>query len=188
MRWHVWKRTPTVLVAAATLLSGLLTATAAEASQKPGAPSQRVDVYTGDLSAEQFKVIQSAAWSPGRGPGHPRRAGWPGQGRADHQRPTGPRPRPPGGQSQAQEDRRPERLRSGQPRCRRRCTGRTAGEATSARNCYRSPPPIPASPRPSTSEPASRASRSPLSGHQGRASRDGRHASGRGLPARAARP
>jgi hypothetical protein len=60
MRRHVRKRPPTILVAAAALLAGLLAAAPAQAGQRPAAASQRVDVYTGDVSAEQFKAIQSA--------------------------------------------------------------------------------------------------------------------------------
>ncbi|MBA9003425.1 M14 family metallopeptidase [Thermomonospora cellulosilytica] len=58
-RRHFRKRTPTILVAAAALLAGVLTAPA-QASPRPGTADQRVDVYTGDLSAEQIKALQAA--------------------------------------------------------------------------------------------------------------------------------
>ncbi|REE96288.1 M14 family metallopeptidase [Thermomonospora umbrina] len=63
-RRHFRKRPPKSLVAtvcAAALLTGVLTAAPAQASPKPpDAASQRVDVYTGDLTHQQFTALRAA--------------------------------------------------------------------------------------------------------------------------------
>ena len=55
---HVRKRT-SVIVAAA-LLAAALAAVPAQAASRPGAPGQRVDVYTGDLTDEQLSALETA--------------------------------------------------------------------------------------------------------------------------------
>ena len=59
-RSQLRERTRPIAVAAAAVFVGLLTALPAQASQRPGAAPQRVDIYTGNLSGEQLGILRGA--------------------------------------------------------------------------------------------------------------------------------
>ena len=54
------KRVPSILVAAAALLAGATVAASADASSRAVAAADRVDVYTGELTAEQLQTLNEA--------------------------------------------------------------------------------------------------------------------------------
>ena len=60
MRRQFGKRTPAMLAVAGAVLAAAVSAVPAQAGPRPASALQRVDVYTGNLTAEQFKVLQGA--------------------------------------------------------------------------------------------------------------------------------
>ena len=133
------KRVPSILVAAAALLAGATVAASADASSRAVAAADRVDVYTGELTAEQLQTLNEAGVDHAdvlvaRGSRNGSR-----EGRGHHHRAPGPRPRRAGRDAQAQAHRRAERRAAVLRPAGRASSARTAARATSARSCSRSP-------------------------------------------------